>query len=133
MWQGEIRPILDKTFDNWYFSLNPNLDFAVTGNDKQLGLAPQFKTMYTIREKLGVEFEYYSSLGALKKFLPGFQQEHLLGPAIDLFIHPDWKICAGFFNGLTNGSQQSIAKLHLGYRFLKRKAKNNEPCPHRTF
>ena len=34
VWQGEIRPIADKSFGNWYFSFNPNMDFVVSGNNK---------------------------------------------------------------------------------------------------
>jgi hypothetical protein len=123
VWQGEIGPIIDKEFNRWYFAFNPNMDFTVSGNDKQFGLAPQFKTMYTIREKVGIGFEYYASLGAINNILPGSQQEHLLGPALDLFLHPDWKICAAHYSGLTPGSLQSVVKLHLGYSFAKRKTK----------
>jgi hypothetical protein len=122
VWQGEIRPIADKTFDNWYFSLNPNMDFIVSGNDKQFGLAPQLKTVYTIKEKVGIGFEYYTSLGTFKKILPAKQQEHLLGPVIDLYLHPDIEFNCGLFFGLTPGSNQSIFKLLLGRRF-SRKAK----------
>jgi hypothetical protein len=122
-WQGEIRPIIDKEFNNWYFALNPNMDFTVSGDDKQLGLAPQFKAMYTIREKAGLGFEYYTSLGAINKILPGSQQQHSLGPALDLFLHPDWKFCAAYFSGLTAGSNQSVFKLHIGYRFAKKNRK----------
>ena len=123
VWQGEIRPIIDKNFGNWYFALNPNIDFAVTGDDKQPGIAPQFKSMYTIREKVGVGFEYYASLGTFSKVLPGNQQEHIIGPAFDIFLHDDWKINLAFLNGLTPNTTQSVFKLHLGYRLLKRNAK----------
>lgn len=37
-WQGEIRPIIDKTIGNWYFSFNPNMDFVLSGNDKGVGI-----------------------------------------------------------------------------------------------
>ena len=42
-WQGEIRPIVDKTINNWYFAINPNFDFIVTGNNKGVGFSPQAK------------------------------------------------------------------------------------------
>jgi len=58
-WQGEIRPILDKTINNWYFSFNPNIDFVLNGDNKGMGIAPQFKTVYTINGKVGLGFEYY--------------------------------------------------------------------------
>jgi len=43
IWEGEIRPIIDKNFGPLYVSFNPNLDFAITGDDKHVGITPQFK------------------------------------------------------------------------------------------
>src|SRR6266496_1221831 len=45
VWQGEIRPIIDKTFGNWYFAFNPNISYVVTGNDKGANITPQLKTV----------------------------------------------------------------------------------------
>lgn len=115
-WQGELRPILDKTIRNWYFAFNPNIGFVLTGADKGVGIEPQFKTVYTIREKVGLGIEYYGSLGSFKKILPGELQEHLVGPMIDLYIHPNWEINAGFLFGLTKNSNQRILKILLGRR-----------------
>ncbi|MES1215425.1 MAG: hypothetical protein ABUT20_07910 [Bacteroidota bacterium] len=119
IWEGEIRPIIDKTIANWYFSFNPNMEFALTGNDKHLGLTPQFKTVYTIHQKVGVGFEYYSSLGTFKKILPGNEQEHLLGPMIDLYLSPVWEFNSGYLFGLTPESNHGIFKLLIGRRFGK--------------
>lgn len=119
VWQGEIRPILDKTIGGWYFSLNPNVDFVLTGDAKGWGFAPQFKSMYTIRQKLGIGIEYYSALGNFDKFLPGNLQEHLLGPVIDIVSDPRWEVNGGFLFGLTPGSNQQVFKLLLGRRFGK--------------
>ncbi|HSU28005.1 MAG TPA: hypothetical protein VLJ68_06475, partial [Chitinophagaceae bacterium] len=77
VWQGEIRPILDKTIKNWYFAFNPNIEFVLTGDDKGLGIAPQFKMVYTCSQKVGIGLEYYGALGSFKKILPGHFQEHL--------------------------------------------------------
>ena len=118
-WQGEIRPIFDKTIGEWYFSLNPNVDFVLTGEAKGWGFAPQFKSMYTIRKKVGVGFEYYSALGNFDEFLPGNLQEHLLGPVIDIVSDPRWEVNGGFLFGLTPGSNQQVFKLLLGRRFGK--------------
>lgn len=115
-WQGEVRPIIDKTAGNWYFSFNPNIDFVLTGDGKAAGIAPQFKTVYTIKEKLGIGFEYYGSLGSFNDILPGNMQEHLIGPVIDLYIHPLWEINTGFLFGLTDNSNQQVLKLLLGRR-----------------
>ncbi|HEU4470674.1 MAG TPA: hypothetical protein VFR58_06310 [Flavisolibacter sp.] len=119
VWQGEIRPILDKTIGNWYFSLNPNIDFVLTGSQKGAGIAPQFKTVYTIKKVFGAGIEYYTTLGSFRKMLPWQQQEHLLGPIIDLYFHPKWEVNGGMLFGLTDGSNQRIVKLLLGRRIGK--------------
>ncbi len=118
-WQGEIRPIIDKTINNWYFSFNPNVDFVLTGPMKQWGIAPQFKTVYTIKQKVGIGFEYYGGLGTFQKIAPIDFQEHLIGPMIDLYTDPKWEVNGGFLFGLTPGSNQQIFKLLLGRRFGK--------------
>lgn len=116
-WQGEIRPIIDRTFGNVYASFNPNIDFVVSGPGKQWGFSPQFKTLYNIKQKAGLGIEYYSGLGSFNKFLPLKQQEHLLGPMFDLLAYPDWELQTGFLFGLTPNSNQSIFKLLVGRRF----------------
>ncbi len=119
-WQGELRPIIDKTIGNWYFAFNPNIDFVLSGENKGAGIAPQFKTVYTFNNKVGIGFEYYGSLGTFKKILPGNMQEHLIGPMIDLYIHPMWEINGGFLFGLTENSNQHILKILLGRRVAKK-------------
>jgi len=119
IWQGEIRPIIDKNFGPWYFAFNPNVDFVVSGPDKQVGFSPQAKTVYTFKEVLGIGAEYYGDLGTFNKFLPLTDQEHLLGPMIDLYVHPMWEVNGGFLFGLTNNSNQRIFKLLLGRRIGK--------------
>ncbi|MBL7732529.1 MAG: hypothetical protein JNM88_15240 [Chitinophagaceae bacterium] len=116
IWQGEIRPIIDKTVGNWYFAFNPNIDFVLSGTDKGVGISPQFKTVYTINGKVGLGFEYYSGLGSFQKILPFKQQEHLIGPMIDLYLHPKWEVNGGFLFGITENSNQHVLKLLLGRR-----------------
>ncbi len=118
-WQGEIRPVLDKTISNWYFSFNPSVSFVLTGANKQWGIAPQFKTVYTIQQKFGLGFEYYGGLGTFSQISPLQQQEHLIGPVFDLYTDPKWELNTGFLFGLTEGSNQRIFKLLLGRRFGK--------------
>ena len=117
--QGELRPIIDRTFGNFYFSLNPNIDFVFTGMDKGVGFSPQFKSVYTFKNIYGIGFEYYSSLGSFDRFLPLSQQEHLIGPMVDLYFHPKWEFNAGYLFGLTDHSNQRIFKLLLGKRIGK--------------
>jgi len=122
-WQGEIRPIIDQNYGNLYMSLNPNIDFVLTGDDKHWGFSPQFKTVYTVRQKIGFGFEYYSSLGTFDEFLPFRQQEHLIGPMVDLYFDPRWEFNAGMLFGLTEGSNQQILKILIGRRIAPKSAK----------
>ena len=118
-WQGEIRPIIDKTIRNWYFAFNPNMGFVLTGSEKGVSIAPQLKTVCTIDNKIGIGIEYYSDLGSFKKILGLKFQEHLIGPMIDLYIDPKWEINGGFLFGLTENSNQGILKILLGRRIGK--------------
>ena len=115
-WQGEIRPILDKSWGDFYLSFNPNIEFVLTGEEKGAGLTPQLKSVYTLNNRYGLGFEYYSDLGSFQHMLPFARQEHLLGPALDLYIHPKWEINTAFLFGLTDHSNQRIFKLLLGRR-----------------
>jgi hypothetical protein len=115
-WEGEIRPVIDKTVSSWYFSLNPNMEFVVNGENKHFGFGPQFKTVHTIENKVGVGFEYYTSLGTLSKISPFKEEEHLLGPMIDLYLSPKWEFNGGFLFGLTPSSNHQVLKILIGRR-----------------
>ena len=91
-WQGEIRPIVDKTFGAVYASFNPNIEFVVSGPGKEWGFTPQFKTYYNLKQKVGLGIEYYSGFGSFSNFLPLKEQEHLLGPMFDLLAYPEWEL-----------------------------------------
>jgi len=116
-WQGEIRPIIDKTIGNWYFSFNPNLEFALTEGDKSVGISPQFKAMYTINNAVGLGLEYYGFVGTFGNILLAQDQEHLIGPIFDLLTDPDMELNIGFLFGLTDNSNQKILKVIVGRRF----------------
>jgi hypothetical protein len=117
--EGEIRPVIDKTVKNWYFSLNPSMDFVLTGENKHFGFGLQLKTVYTIREKVGVGVEYYTSIGTFRKIDPIGEEEHLLGPVIDLYLNAKWEVNGGFLFGLTPTSNQQVVKLLIGRRVGK--------------
>jgi len=115
-WEGEIRPIVDETFGCLYLSFNPNIEFVLNGENKHWAFTPQFKSVYTIRQKWGIGVEYYASLGDFNAIKPINQEEHLLGPMIDLYVDPKWEVNAGYLFGLTEPSNQQILKLVLGRR-----------------
>ena len=116
-WQGEIRPIFDKTMGSWYVSFNPNIDAVLSGANKGWGFSPQLKAQYSVRKKFGLGIEYYTELGSFSNFLPLKQEEHLLGPMFDLLAYPDWELQTGFLFGLTESSNHSIFKVLVGRRF----------------
>lgn len=116
-WQGELRPIIDRTDGPFYFALNPNFDLAFDRSVPVFGITPQVKMVYTILQKFGVGFEYYSVLGNTRGLFAVNEQEHLLGPMFDLYSDPDLELNTGLLFGLTPGSNQVIFKLLLGKRF----------------
>lgn len=112
-WQGELRPIIDLKSGKWYIAVNPNIDFAVSGDDRGLDFSPQMKFIYTIGEKLGIGFESYFSRSELVFYNQQF--EILAGPAIDLYMHPMWEVNAAYLFGNSIGNRQ-VFKLLLGRR-----------------
>lgn len=118
---GELRPVIDKKLGNFYFSLNPNVAFVLSGPDKFFGVGPQFKTVYTVHNKFGIGLEYYSDLGTFKKINSLRNQEHLMGPMFDLYSSPDWELQTGFLFGLTPGSNQQVFKFIIGRRLTPAK------------
>ena len=114
---GELRPIIDRTFGHCYFSFNPNVAFVLTGDNKAFKFGPQFKAVYVVPNKFGLGFEYYSDLGRFSNLSPFKQQEHLLGPMFDLYSNPNWELQTGVLFGLTPGSNQQVFKLIAGRRF----------------
>mgnify|MGYP007070995115 CR=1 FL=1 len=113
---GELRPILDKTLGDLYVSFNPNIGFALTGPERFFEIAPQLKTVYNVKQKFGLGFEYYSALGTFARIEPFKSQEHLLGPIFDLYSSKKWELQTGFLFGLTPGSNQQIFKILVGRR-----------------
>ena len=118
-WSLEIRPIVDKTFGNLYFALNPTIEKSLHGlnSDKGFSFSPNAKTSYELSKKLALGFEYYGSVGGLFKFLPSQEQEHQLFVAADIDFSPDWELNFGYGIGFTNATDNGIAKIILGYRF----------------
>lgn len=115
--QGELRPIVDKSFNNLYLAFNPNVAFEPGEDKMEVHLTPQLKAVYTIAQVIGLGIEYYTDLGTFARLEPGRQQEHLLGPMFDLFASPNWELNTGLLFGLTPGSNQTIFKILVGRRF----------------
>jgi hypothetical protein len=115
----EIRPIIDKKWGKWYFSLNPTLDQSFAGPDANRGLifAPNVKQSYDVSKVVALGFEYYGSTGPFLHYDLIQQQQHQLFVATDLNFSPDWEFNAGFGFGLTNNTDRTIFKMIIGRRF----------------
>jgi hypothetical protein len=119
-WTLEIRPIIDKEYKNFYVSFNPVVDYSIQGLNHDAGpqFSPAVKMSYKFLKKTQVElgFEYYGGIGAFKKPDPLPQQQHQIGPVVDIDISPVWEINVGYMFGLTPATDKGIVKLILGRR-----------------
>jgi hypothetical protein len=117
----EIRPIFEREQGRLYLSFNPDLSIAVKGPDA--GSAPAFepdvKVGWDFTKQLAAGLEYYAETGPVRHFDPLSDQHHILFPAVDLNVSPDWELNFGIGRGLTNTSEHWIVKAIVGYRFKR--------------
>lgn len=115
----EIRPIVDKKWNGWYFSLNPTLDKSFAGPDQHSGFifSPNVKGSYDISKVVALGLEYYGTTGPFFHYEPVRDEEHQLFMATDLNFNPNWEFNAGFGYGLTQATDRAIIKVILGRRF----------------
>src|SRR5207245_461731 len=108
----EIRPIFERQRGRLYLSINPDLSLATKGPDA--GSSPVFepngKIGWDVTKQVSAGLEYYAETGPVKHFDPRSQQHHILVPAIDLNVSPDWEFNFGVGRGLTNTSEHWIVK-----------------------
>ena len=119
-WTLEIRPIIDKDYQNFYVSFNPVVDYSIQGLNHDAGpqFSPAVKMSYKFGNKVKAEvgFEYYGSIGAFKRIDALSAQQHQIGPVLDIDISPVWEINVGYMFGLTPATDKGIVKLILGRR-----------------
>ena len=115
----EIRPIFERQDGRLYLSINTDLSVAMKGPDA--GSAPSFepnmKVGWDFSKKVQAGVEYYAETWPVKHFDPLSDQHHIIFPAIDLNLSPDWEFNAGVGRGLTDTSEHWILKMIVGYRF----------------
>src|SRR5579884_711568 len=126
-WTWEIRPIIDKEINRWYFSFNPTFDRAFHGPSVSKGFefSPNFKLSYDVwvkgegeqAKKVQAGFEYYGALGPVTGFDPLREQQQQILPAIDLVLSPNWEFNFGVGVGATAATDHLLIKMILGYRF----------------
>ncbi len=112
----EIRPIIEKEFGRWYFSLNPDLTKSLRGEDahRGFGMEPAVKVSYKLTRLLEPGLEYYAETGPIAHFDTLHDQHHLIYPTLDLNTSPDWEINIGVGRGLTGTSQHWVVKWIIG-------------------
>jgi hypothetical protein len=114
-WSMEFRPIIDKKMGAFYWAVNPTLDWWFKG-PRGVTVSPNVKVSWDFTEKITAGFEYYGVTGTLTEMAPLAQQQHVLYPAIDLNLSPDWEVNFGYGIGLAGDGDHSIFKLILGRR-----------------
>lgn len=120
-WSMELRPIIDKKIGAFYWALNPAFDWWFKGplagtGVKGVSVSPNAKVSWDLTEKITAGFEYYGSTGTLTELAPIAQQQHVLYPAIDLNLSPDWEVNFGYGFSLAGNGDRNIFKLILGRR-----------------
>ena len=117
----ELRPIFERQNGRLYLSINPDLSVAIRGPESGSAptLEPNAKIGWDVSTKISAGIEYYAETGPVKHFDPLSQQHHILLPAIDLNLSPDWELNFGVGRGLTNTSEHWILKGIVGYRFKR--------------
>ena len=117
-WTWEIRPIVDKQLDRWYFAFNPALDRSFHGLSVNQGVtfSPNVKVSYDVTKRVTMGFEYYGALGSITGFDPLRDQQQAIMPAIDLNLGPNWEFNFASGIGLTGGTDHLLVKMILGRR-----------------
>lgn len=115
----EIRPIIDKTWNKWYVSLNPTVDKSFAGPDQNRGFifSPNIKGSYNITKVVALGLEYYGSTGPFFHYDSFHEQDHQLFVATDLNVDPAWEFNAGLGYGFTQAADKTIVKIIIGRRF----------------
>jgi hypothetical protein len=118
-WSLEIRPIIDKQWGPWYIALNPALEQSFSGLNSNQGLefAPNVKVSYDVTKVVTLGVEYYGAFGPIRRFDTFSDQQHQIGPSLDLNFSPKWEFNFGVVVGLTHSSDHLIFKMILGRRF----------------
>ena len=118
-WTLEIRPIIDKKFGPWYFSVNPAMERSLHGPGVNQGVtfSPSAKFSYDFTRKIAGGLEYYSSYGSLAGFDSLKNQQQQIFPTIDVDFGPQWEFNFGVGIGATGSTDHLIVKCIVGRRF----------------
>ncbi len=113
-WDYEIRPIIDKTVNKNYISLNPTFEGSFT--TKEISFSPNVKYSFAMNPAYSLGFEYYGSLGKPFSWERNNLQTHQIYLVTDLFLNPKFEFNFGVGHGFTGSSDMWNIKLILGQR-----------------
>ena len=118
----EFRPIIDQTVGKLYWALNPTIGWSMKGPEAGKGIngmmfEPNIKIGWQFSKEIQAGIEYYGETGSLTRMAPASEQSHLIYPAIDLVLSPDWEFNAGFGFLVSGSGDHNIVKVILGRRF----------------
>jgi hypothetical protein len=118
-WTWELRPIVDKTINRWYFAVNPALErtWHGPGVRKGVGFAPAAKVSFDFTKQISGGIEYYADYGRLGQFDSFHDQQQQFFLATDLNVSPKWEINIGVGLGVTAATDHLIIKGIVGRRF----------------
>jgi hypothetical protein len=118
-WTWELRPIVDKSLDRWYFAINPAFERTFHGPDVNQGwqFAPAVKVGYDFTKAVSGGVEYYGNYGEIGNFATLRNQQQQIFVVTDLNVSPKWEINIGAGIGPTASTDRWIIKGILGRHF----------------
>lgn len=114
-WGGELRPIVAWESQRWLLVANPIVELSFAGSSSSPSFAPAVMAKLKCFDRLAFGLEYYADLGPITRHTPFTEQEHYLFEALDLIGVRDFELNLGLGEGLTQSSNELIAKAILGY------------------
>jgi hypothetical protein len=108
----EARPMLGWRDHDWLVALNPTLDIALAGPDKNQppDFAPSIKVSRAVTEWAALGLEYYTDLGPVTDIKPYAQQMRSLYVATDI-DRPPWVFNFGVGRGFGEASDAWTVKM----------------------
>lgn len=107
----ELRPIYGDQNDRWLWSVNPVLDWSLSGPDRSgvPDAAPAFKIARTVATGVRAGVEYYADLGRINRIAPLHEQQHTVYLAFDVDRKP-FVFNVGIGRGLTRATDRWTVK-----------------------
>jgi hypothetical protein len=123
-WGTELRPIIAWENADWLLAANPNIGTALAGcKEADECFVPELEPgAMVVRKAEGVAsfgFEWYGSLGPVRKPLPVGQQIHYLFFVANILAAEGWELNMAVGRGLTAESEPWLIKAIVGHALGK--------------